>query len=733
MPFQVSIVLTGATLVNPNIDVFSNPVSNINHGTFVTTVTKTCLTTNSPCTISVPDGTVTVRLRDSGSYCYWDLPTCSSDVCNTCKLGFANILDNQNGTVSIGNLTGSCDNSIDDFRVEWLGPNSLTSTGFTSGKGNQYVYANTHPLIGSSAPLLPPGTYVGRITNVNLNNVKFSSISGIPGHVYSPTLSACSTTVNVSALNCLNGNVPDDFYYQHQKSYITTNPLVTPSPLNTFFQLSNGTKFFVFEFTGYEKWDIIKLTLTGSSRPIPIILEEYKVGSQDNTDNYNPTSFPKSTNRSTVRKIVTLTGLTITSNDSIKIDLTPNTNTNNTSWVFKFGCRENISYEKNCLNTYKNKPYRIRQSSISRPLPGPNDCDAFNVSFNVSGCSSSQNSGWDNSDFKYLIGYSTSQSNITGDNTGLINLSSSFTPSYNQYSVTSTYGNNTNCTQYTGNYTYQKVTGTTSGSNKLIYRFSNQADATTCETQINDAKNTIFPTWDSSNTNKNYYRFLYHSYTSSSSISQLCTDGTSYSTTVQFIAPNAVISSTTVAGAYPYQVEITTPTMTYNQTAFPGTCTSNSWPGWINSVNTFSTGTTIATTTVSSKNRPISSTAAYEWSSATTSPSINSYHNGYLTLSPSYDFYTYPAYSNTTPPTLIPSFSGSPFPTQRYLTDFYDIGNGNGYRQYVFYYRVEATSFSPTYNYKIYGSSISNYNTGPLNLIYDSSLPNPVVDSSFFF
>ena len=233
MAFNVSIVLTGASIISNNVDVYSNPVTNINHGTFVTTVTKTCLTTNSPCNISVPDGTVTVRLLDKGSYCYWDLPTCSSNVCQDCGLGFSYVNNNQNGTVNIGNLTGSCDNSIDDYRIEWLGPNALSTTGFTSGKGTQYSYSNTHPLTGSNAPLLLPGNYVSRITNVNLNNVKFSSINGLPGHVYSPTLSACSTTVTVVGLNCSNGNVPDDQYYKHQKLYITTNPLATPASLNT--------------------------------------------------------------------------------------------------------------------------------------------------------------------------------------------------------------------------------------------------------------------------------------------------------------------------------------------------------------------------------------------------------------------------------------------------------------------------------------------------------------------
>jgi len=733
MPFQVSIVLTGATLVNTNIDVYSNPVSNINHGTFVTAVTKTCLTTNSPCTISVPDGTVTVRLRDSGSYCYWDLPTCSSDVCNTCKLGFANILDNQVGTVSIGNLTGSCDNSIDDFRVEWLGPNSLTITGFTSGKGTQYAYSNTHPLIGQNAPLLPPGSYVSRITNVNLNNVKFSSISGLPGHVYSPTLSSCTTTVNVTSLTCANGNVPLDQYYKHQKSYSATNPLVTPDAINTFFQLSAGTNFFVFEFTGYDKWDILRLTLTGSTRPIPIILEDYKVGTDSPGNIYTLTSFPKSTTRQTVRKIITLTGLTITNTDSIKIELTPNNTTNNTSWVFKCSCRDSITYEKNCLNTYKNKPYRIRQSSLVKSTP--TGCDQFYINFEVSGCSSSQISGWDNSDFKYLIGSSTSQQYLSGDISGIQFLSTeTFRPSYIDHSDQWVLYPDTVCSATTGNYTYQKVTGSTPTGNKIIYKFANLSDSINFQTIFNNAKNTVYPSWSAStNTTENYYQYLRLYYVWSASLGQICIDGGTFYVTSKDFAPNAVMSSQTVAGAYQYQVEITTPTMAYNGTIFTGLCSNNIWISKINTINSFATGTTIPVTTVTSKNTPKIPFGSIKYYKYTQGGTTSSTRQGYLTLNPTYDFYTYPAYSNTIPPTLIPSFSGSPFPTQRYIDEFNGPPNNLNYSQQVFYYSFNVTSFAPNYNYEIYAYNISNYTTTNYHKIYDSSLANPVVDSSFFF
>lgn len=735
MAFNVSIVLTGASIISNNVDVYSNPVTNINHGTFVTTVAKTCLTTNSPCNISVPDGTVTVRLLDKGSYCYWDLPTCSSNVCQDCGLGFSYVNNNQNGTVDIGNLTGSCDNSIDDFRIEWLGPNSLSTTGFTSGKGTQYSYSNTHPLTGSNAPLLLPGNYVSRITNVNLNNVKFSSIDGLPGHVYSPTLSACSTTVTVVGLNCSNGNVPLDQYYKHQKLYSATNPLATPTALSTTFQLDNGQKFFVFEFTGYQNWDIIKLTLTGSSYPYPIVLEDYKIGGNSGGNDYTLTTFPKSTSRQTVRKIITLTGLTITNNDYININLIPNTSTNNTSWEFKFGCRSSISYEKNCLNTFKNKPYRIKQSTLTKTTP--DTCQRFYINFELEGCTSLQNSGWINSDFRYLISDSVAESNISTDNnTGLMSFTTDqFYPSYQSYQSTPTISYDASCSSTIGNYTYQKVTGPTPSDNKIIIKFSNITDYNNYQTKFNNAKNSFSPAWNSDNTNINYYKFIFWAYVKGISTTQVCYDGGPYDWSYAYISPNAQMNATTVPGAYPYQIEITTPSMVYNPAAFTNTaCGSNSWESYINSVNTFVTQT-IPLTTVTSKNITLTSFGGYTNQTTTYSSKTTYSKGGTLQLSPDYNFKTYPANATTSPPTLIPSFSGSPFTEQRYLNDFArsDFFFITTYYQNLFSYEFEVTSFSPTYNFKIKGRPITNYVSGPSTLIYDSSLPNPVVDSSFFF
>jgi hypothetical protein len=739
MSFQVSIVLTGATILSPNIQVYSNPVSNINHGTFVTTVAQTCLTTNSPCTVSVPDGTVTVRLLDSISYCYWDLPTCSSDVCNTCELGFANILDNQLGTVSIGNLTGSCDSSIDDFRVEWLGPNSLTTTGFTSGKGTQYVYASTHPLTGSSAPIVLPGIYVGRITNVNLNNVKFSSINGLPGHVYSPTLTSCTTTVNVDCLSCINGtyNDPNYPYYTHFNSYRATNPLSIPDKLQTLFQLGNGTKFFVFSFNAFSIYDTIKLTLTGSSYPVPIVLEDYRVGGNTGANEWYPNTFPKKTTSEYVKKIVTLTGLTITNNDYLNIQLTPNSATTNTSWDLLYGCRQTISYEKNCLNTYKNTPYKIQLSSITG-LTG--NCTTRTVRFNISGCTDSQVTGLTQSDFISLTSDSFVSQLSTSNSTGLKNLTFGvFTPSYNYVTIIG-FGPpyvDATCSATTSIYTYQKVTGTTASGNQIILKFQNQNDSTNFQNQFTESKNTATTGWNSLPTSTDYYRFMLWYYVKGISINQVCADAYPLDFTNAYISSQSTISATTISGPYPYQVSITTPTMSINQSAFPDTtCGDNYIPTVINSVNTFATGTTISEKIVTSKNILAYTFYQQKYYTYSSSETKTEYEEGYFQMYPSYNFLTYASSGATN--TLLPQFSGSPIPYQRLISEFKETPylGASIYSQKVFKYEVRLVDFTFPIKFQIWAYKISNFDydlsTGFIK-IYDNTLPNPVVDPSFFF
>lgn len=739
MPFQVSIVLTGATIVNTNVDVYSNPVSNINHGTFVQQVTKACLTTNSPCTVSVPDGTVTVRLRDSGSYCYWDLPICDSDVCNTCGLGFANITNNRLGTVSIGNLTGSCDNSIDDFRVEWLGPNSLTTTGFTSGKGTQYVYSSTHPLTGSSAPIVLPGVYVGRITNVNLNNVKFSSINGLPGHVYSPTLTACTTTVNVDCLSCINGTYSDPNYpyYTHFSSYRATNPLAIPDKLQTLFQLSNGTKFFIYMFNAFTVYDTIKLTLTGSSYPVPIVLEDYRVGGNTGANEWYPNTFPKKTSSEYVYKIVTLTGLTITNNDYLNIQLTPNSATTNTSWDLRYGCRQTISYEKNCLNTYKNTPYKIKLNSITG-LTGT--CTTRTVRFDISGCTDSQVTGLTQSDFTSLSSQSTAYQLSTENSTGLKTLFFGlFKPSYNDVYVTGfgpPYVNGT-CSATTSIYTYQKVTGSTASGNKIILKFQSQNDSINFQNQFTQSKNTATTGWNSLPTSTDYYRFMLWYYVKGISTTQVCADGYPLDFTNAYISSQSTISATTISGPYPYQVEITTPTMSINLSAFPDTtCGLNNMPVYVDLVNTFATGTTISEKTVTSKNILAYTFYQQKYYITSTSETKDEYEDGYFQMNPSYNFLTYASSGDTN--TLLPQFSGSPIPYQRLISEFNETPyfGASIYRQRVFKYEVRLVDFTLPIKFQIWAYKILNfdydYSTGFIK-IYDNTLPNPVVDSSFFF
>ena len=147
MPLVSIWLNTNTTLVSNTIMVYRNPVNNINHGSYITSVSKNCLTINKPCEINIPNGTTTVRLLDSVSYCYYDIAICDSNVCQPCNLGFSNALNNKVGYLSISNLTGTCDNDIANYVVDWYGPDNSNLLAFSSGKGPLFSteYKSTFP------------------------------------------------------------------------------------------------------------------------------------------------------------------------------------------------------------------------------------------------------------------------------------------------------------------------------------------------------------------------------------------------------------------------------------------------------------------------------------------------------------------------------------------------------------------------------------------------------------
>jgi hypothetical protein len=86
----------------------------------------------------VPDGTTIIRLVSTTSpFCCVTLIVGAFNICEVCdNLGFSNATNPSIGQLSLGYLTGSCDNNISNFYLEWYGPGTgSTQLQFTSGLG----------------------------------------------------------------------------------------------------------------------------------------------------------------------------------------------------------------------------------------------------------------------------------------------------------------------------------------------------------------------------------------------------------------------------------------------------------------------------------------------------------------------------------------------------------------------------------------------------------------------
>ena len=321
----VQIWLTGVSIVSSTIQVYRNPITPTNHGTFITTVTKNCLTIDKPCEITIPDGTTKLRLLDFATYCYWDIPICDNNICANCSIGYANVINNQIGRLNVGNMTSTCDSTVDNYVVDWYGPNDPNLLRFTAGKGSLYSseYTNEYPLIGATSPLLPPGSYVAKIRKVELNGVQYSRVP-TPGHVSADDLINCSLTQNINGLTCSNGTTPlttTNPYFTHVFSYTATSPGAIPQGVETNFILNAGQQYLIYEFEGKVQPDTFEVKLM---RNPPITLESIKVGSSGTSDIFTPTIIPKQRNWTWFRKIISLSQFNIQANEYVNLKVTPN-------------------------------------------------------------------------------------------------------------------------------------------------------------------------------------------------------------------------------------------------------------------------------------------------------------------------------------------------------------------------------------------------------------------------
>ena len=729
---------TGTQPLGELIEIYTDVDS---YSTLLSAVTISQLTTNCPLFVEVPDGTTKLKVFDPETTCFYIITLQSNDICGDCELGFDSVDNNQISTILIGNLTGSCETPITDYRIEWYGPDSSTNLAFTSGEGTEFPYLIDHPITTSSqdAPLLLQGDYLIRLTNVRVNDVNFS-YSGQPDTVPSNSLFDCFdlidvdgvelSSISVSAYTCNNGGGPYNTYYEHQKSFTTTGDGSTPKPLGATFSLSAGTDTFIWEFFGYTVYDTLKLTFSGASYSEPLVLEDIRVGDNTSTTDFDPTIFPKLTSSQSYKKITNLSGLTVNDGDEIIIEITPNESQNNTSWMLNFGCYGQPTAEKNCLDTYKNQSYKIKKDSIV--VGTPNSCGSFYIDMSYSGCSANQNSGFTQSDLAALSSPISIFQIQTDNTTNLLSRRFETFTSGTTYLQWGGPGLPSICMSTTGNVI--KITKTVG---QLSFFFNDLNDLTGYTSSFYSLRNNVTGqtstyggVFINDNSTLEYFRMVELFLPSSSVVeSSVCdTLGISWDA-YQLHVTTTVTTGTTSGGWY---LNFIMPSIVNNFTG----CTScylecpERIDTMISQVNSFY-NTTFSERTYTNGLRYGNPFFDSEFvrklvSSPTTAATVY----GFWVFYTSYNLNTYPSSGNTN--TLIPSLSSTTWDFQSHSSSINTYGpiyNASVYSQDLYYTTVEITSTTPTIEFKIYSKPITNWMaTGSLIEIYDST--NPTVFNS---
>lgn len=739
---------TGATPLSGTINLYSDVDSFAS--AFTTNINLSAITGNQcPYYINnVPNGTTQIRIFDTGTGCYCDIPIQDNGLCVTCDLDFNAYSASTIGRLVAGNLTGSCEANITDYRIFWYETGDTTNPMYISGFGSEFIpYSFTHPLTGSSAIFAQAGTYTPVIDKVKISGLTFSQTGGtglIPAELECFT----ATTVTVDAFTCDNGDgSTDDANYEHRVSFSGAAAGVTPQTLDSTFLLTATTSHFAWKFRGFNVEDRLRLTYVGSAYSEEILLEDMTVGSNLSNSNFSLNLFPKLADTFAqnlfVKKVTCLTGLTQNVNDYIKLEVIPNSANTQTNWDFYFTCLYSFD-QTPCIIT--NQPYKISASTISTTT---GTCNSNIIQFKVSGCSANSddfskylvgniNSGalngtaygnfnvYDNVSNFVSLGYPLFINSIAYEQSGPNSVLLCATPSantitYSKYVSGSTLGvidmefNNISdfYTYYNSYITAAQYTGTTSSSicnsSGAIGPFSGTP------TDPTDIK---------------YYRYYFLAIPSNTG-STNCGDGT---TTKQFyIHPSTTV--TTGTSGPNYTLRFTMPTVVNGLTYDPlcnisGLVDTNI----IVPINTSSTGTSnnfTGTTLTGSKYTNPFYRSRYACSGVTS----------YSALTKEGDI-TVPKYINETitytgvTPTLVNSLSAQTFNfSYPRFTEIVLSNNLTYYRRYQFRYTTILNNPSDFRDFEIYANTITGGTLGSSNLIYSytgSTGSSTIHDPSYF-
>jgi hypothetical protein len=706
MPFSASTCLTdlGTVALGGTFNIYSN-VDNYT-SPFQTNVTYSQLF-GPLCPYvmgNVPDLTTTIRIIDTFSKCCATLELLSNDLCTTCELLFDSYQTNNVGIIVAGELTGSCENNITDYKIFWYGPNSSTNLAFTSGYGSTFSpYDLTHPLLGINSPMVEAGTYIPVIDKVKLNGLNYSQTGGT-GYIQAELECFNATTVNVQPFTCNNGTVSGD--YTHRVNFDGAGVGVNPLILNSTFELDPTTDYFSWKFKAAGITDSLKITFYGSAYSNPIMLEYWTIGEQNITSNIDLLTFPKSGQTGQyLSKVTSLTSLTRSLGDYLILEVIPNQSNTQTTWDFYFTCMDTFDCNL-CLYGYLNTPYKIQSSSITG-ITG--SCSSITVTFNLSGCTSSAIT--DSDIYKYQATYAnnivpTQFNSVQTDNsTGLLNrqttkLDWNSTDCTIQYDV---YNNSPTCSPSNTNIIkFKKENTGPSGQGVIKMEFSNLNDLI----QYKSSYDLLLPYsgTPSNPADPNYYRFFTLYIPKNATPSTNCGDKTTGLT--YNIHYSSIITTGTTGGIY--TLNITMPTISNGLPPFDPcdiNCQYYIDNYFIPNINISSTGITnvedFISNTGSKYVKPFGSSLKFIENPPTVvsaSTSQGSYYlNNYLNS-------TVPFSGSSSPYTQIPSLSALT------CNNFTSIGTSAGSFQsvYVYNYKVELTDQNNVKSFRILASPIVN-------------------------
>jgi hypothetical protein len=703
MSFSASTCLsyTGTTnLINPisiysDFDGYSSPF---------TAVTLSDITSdNCPFILTnIPDGTTTLKLKSSNNYCCNIVLECN-DLCTTCDLSFDSYSTNLISRIIAGNLTGSCDNNITNYRINWYKDGDFITPIFASGYGTEFTpYNYTHPLVGNSSPMQPSGTYTPVIDKITINGLNYSQTEE-PGFIQANL--ECFNTLSVIVLpfTCDNGDESGD--YTHRVNFSGASVGIAPLTLTSTFELSDTTNYFAWKFKSFTIYDSLKITFSGSSYSEPLVLEYYTLGFDEIvSSNIDPLIYHKTgrtNSNSYYSKITSLENITTNIGDYLILEVTPNQTNPQTYWDFYFTCLDTFDCSL-CLDSYinTNTPYKIKLDSLTN-VSG--SCESTAVSFDISGCST--NSFYYDSDIgKYMVTnlYAKNLTFLSGTFIGSPgNLGSVRFDARNDYVICGLSGSGTLngvCSPSNSNsISFQK--SVLMGQGIINMTFSNLLDLSSYYNSMLPYSGMTFPSTDIG-----YYKYIRLKVPKSTSPGQICGDGT---TQLYYdIHPSFTMTSGGTTGNY--TLDMTMPTISKNMSF--GSCDINcndSIDRVVNEVNISSTGST--------NNESFSSTTGSRYTQSTTTLIYTMSQNSYngVTGGTSPGIYYFSDYTNVTIPFSGSGVSYTPIPSLSAQTcDMTGIGQASydpGLREiYIYDYRTNFPDTNDLTSYSIKASPIVN-------------------------